>query len=50
MVNGEAAIALTWSGQAADMMADNEDIDYSFLRKDRIYGLIIWSFHVLQEY
>ena len=29
MVNGEAAVALTWSGQAADMMADNEDIDYS---------------------
>lgn len=29
MVNGEAAVALTWSGQAADMMADNENIDYS---------------------
>lgn len=29
MVNGEAAVALTWSGQAADMMADNEDIDYA---------------------
>lgn len=29
MVNGEAAVALTWSGQAADMMADNEDIDYT---------------------
>ena len=29
MVNGEAAVALTWSGQAADMMAENEDIDYS---------------------
>ena len=28
MVNGEAAIALTWSGQAADMMYENEDIDY----------------------
>ena len=28
MVNGEAAVALTWSGQAADMMWDNEDIDY----------------------
>ncbi len=28
MVNGEAAVALTWSGQAADMMADNESIDY----------------------
>ena len=28
MVNEEAAIALTWSGQAADMMAENEDIDY----------------------
>ncbi|MDW0115886.1 ABC transporter substrate-binding protein [Sporosarcina thermotolerans] len=28
MVNNEAAIALTWSGQAADMMSENEDIDY----------------------
>ncbi|WP_342512755.1 ABC transporter substrate-binding protein [Sporosarcina sp. FSL K6-1522] len=28
MVNGEAAIALTWSGQAADMMYENEDVDY----------------------
>lgn len=28
MINSEAAIALTWSGQAADMMAVNEDIDY----------------------
>lgn len=28
MINSEAAIALTWSGQAADMMAENEDIDY----------------------
>lgn len=26
---GEAAIAVTWSGQAADMMDINEDIDYS---------------------
>lgn len=28
MVNNEAAIALTWSGQAADMMYENEAIDY----------------------
>ncbi|WP_252503744.1 PotD/PotF family extracellular solute-binding protein [Sporosarcina sp. Marseille-Q4943] len=28
MVNNEAAVALTWSGQAADMMYENEDIDY----------------------
>lgn len=28
MVNNEAAIALTWSGQAADMMYENESIDY----------------------
>lgn len=28
MVNGEAAVSLTWSGQAADMMFENEDIDY----------------------
>lgn len=29
MRNEEAAIALTWSGQAADMMWINEDIDFS---------------------
>lgn len=28
MVNEEAAVALTWSGQAADMMNSNENIDY----------------------
>jgi spermidine/putrescine transport system substrate-binding protein len=28
MINGEAAVVLTWSGQAADIMAENEDIDY----------------------
>lgn len=28
MINGEAAISLTWSGQAADMMFENEDINY----------------------
>ncbi|WP_342578253.1 ABC transporter substrate-binding protein [Psychrobacillus sp. FSL K6-2843] len=29
MVNEEAAVALTWSGQAADMMWENEELDYS---------------------
>ena len=28
MVNNEAAVALTFSGQAADMMWENEDLDY----------------------
>ena len=28
MISGEAAISLTWSGQAADMMYENEDINY----------------------
>lgn len=28
MIHKEASVALTWSGQAADMMAENEDIDY----------------------
>ncbi|MCG3087408.1 ABC transporter substrate-binding protein [Sporosarcina cyprini] len=28
MVNNEAAVSLTWSGQAADMMSENESIDY----------------------
>lgn len=28
MINQEASVALTWSGQAADMMAENENIDY----------------------
>lgn len=29
MVNEDAAVALTWSGQAADMMYDNEDLTYT---------------------
>ena len=29
---------LTWSGQAADMMYENEELDYSFLKK----VLILW--------
>ncbi|WP_313891445.1 ABC transporter substrate-binding protein [Psychrobacillus sp.] len=29
MINKEAAVAVTWSGQAADMMFENEDLDYS---------------------
>lgn len=29
MVNNEAAVALTWSGQAADMMWENEELDYA---------------------
>jgi spermidine/putrescine transport system substrate-binding protein len=28
MINNEAAVSLTWSGQAADMMWENEDIDF----------------------
>ncbi len=28
MINEEAAVSLTWSGQAADMMYENEAIDY----------------------
>ena len=30
MVNNEAAVALTWSGQAADMLWENEELDLSF--------------------
>lgn len=29
MVNNEAAVALTWSGQAADMMWENEELDFA---------------------
>ncbi len=29
MVNNEAAVALTWSGQAADMLSENEDLDFA---------------------
>ena len=29
MVNEEAAVALTWSGQAADMMWENEELDFA---------------------
>lgn len=29
MINNEAAVALTWSGSAADMMSENEELDYA---------------------
>ncbi|MFJ8234532.1 PotD/PotF family extracellular solute-binding protein [Ureibacillus sp. NPDC094379] len=29
MINNEASVALTWSGQAADMMWENEELDYA---------------------
>ncbi|WP_107837799.1 ABC transporter substrate-binding protein [Metasolibacillus meyeri] len=29
MINNEASVALTWSGQAADMMFENEDLTYA---------------------
>lgn len=29
MINNEAAVALTWSGQAADMMWENEELTYA---------------------
>ncbi|GEK32713.1 ABC transporter substrate-binding protein [Kurthia sibirica] len=29
MINEDAAVALTWSGQAADMMFENEDLTYA---------------------
>lgn len=29
MINNEAAVALTWSGQALDMMYENEELDYT---------------------
>ena len=29
MVNNEAAVALTWSGQAADMLSENDDLDFA---------------------
>ncbi|MFJ7731978.1 PotD/PotF family extracellular solute-binding protein [Lysinibacillus sp. NPDC097231] len=29
MINNEAAVALTWSGQAADMLSENEDLDFA---------------------
>lgn len=29
MINNEAAVALTWSGQAADMMWENEELDFA---------------------
>ncbi|ARK25631.1 spermidine/putrescine ABC transporter substrate-binding protein [Sporosarcina sp. P37] len=28
MINNEASVALTWSGQAADMISENDEIDY----------------------
>ena len=44
MANEEAAIGVVWSGDAADIMWENENLDYVFQKKARIYGLIIWSF------
>ncbi|MDN4492346.1 ABC transporter substrate-binding protein [Ureibacillus aquaedulcis] len=29
MINNEASVALTWSGQAADMMWENEELDFA---------------------
>lgn len=29
MINNEATVALTWSGQAADMMYENEELDFA---------------------
>ena len=29
MINNEAAVALTWSGQAADMLWENEELDFA---------------------
>lgn len=29
MINNEATVALTWSGQAADMMFENEELDFA---------------------
>jgi len=29
MINNEATVALTWSGQAADMMSENEELDFA---------------------
>lgn len=29
MINNEATVALTWSGQAADMMWENEELDFA---------------------
>ncbi|GLC87645.1 ABC transporter substrate-binding protein [Lysinibacillus piscis] len=29
MINNEATVALTWSGQAADMLSENEELDFA---------------------
>ncbi|MEK4424265.1 ABC transporter substrate-binding protein [Solibacillus sp. FSL K6-1523] len=29
MINNEASVALTWSGQAADMLSENEELNYA---------------------
>ena len=33
MINNEATVALTWSGQAADMMWENEELDFAVPRR-----------------
>ena len=45
MIQEEASIAVTFSGEAADMMWENESLHYILPEKrGPIYGLIIWLF------
>ena len=49
MVNNEAAVALTWSGSAADMMSENEELIMQYHKKVQICGLITLSFRKQQK-
>ena len=45
MINGDAAIALNWSGAAMEIYWQDVDyIEYAVLKKARIFGLTAWSF------
>ena len=44
MIQGEANIAVTFSGEASKMLSENEDLAYVVPSEERTYGLIISSF------
>ena len=49
MANEEASVAVTFSGEAADMMYENEHIHYVIPSEGSIFGLIIWLFPKRQK-
>ncbi len=44
MINGDAAIGVTFSGEASEMLDSNEHLHYVVPSEGQIFGLIIWLF------